>query len=99
MGALHPFCGDCLRWDLEFFNERQVMVKGNNVLTTGDVSRICNVAPRTVQKWFDAGVLGGYLIPLSKDRRIALKELRRFMKAHNIPLPDEAEPDEAEHKE
>jgi excisionase family DNA binding protein len=61
------------------------MAKGKNVLTTGDVARICNVAPRTVSKWFDTGQLRGYRIPGSKDRRIPLSELIRFMKVHNIP--------------
>lgn len=61
------------------------MAKGKNVLTTGDVAKICNVAPRTVSKWFDNGQLKGYRIPGSKDRRIPLSELLRFMKAHNMP--------------
>lgn len=61
------------------------MAKGKNVLTTGDVAKICNVAPRTVSKWFDSGQLKGYRIPGSKDRRIPLNELIRFMKAHNMP--------------
>ena len=61
------------------------MAKGKNVLTTGDVARICNVAPRTVSKWFDNGQLKGYRIPGSKDRRIPVSELIRFMKAHNMP--------------
>lgn len=62
-----------------------IMAKGKNVLTTGDVAKICNVAPRTVSKWFDSGQLKGYRIPGSKDRRIPLNELVRFMKAHNMP--------------
>jgi len=61
------------------------MAKGKNVLTTGDVAKICNVAPRTVSKWFDSGQLKGYRIPGSKDRRIPVSELIRFMKAYNIP--------------
>jgi excisionase family DNA binding protein len=63
------------------------MAKGKNVLTTGDVAKICNVAPRTVSKWFDSGQLKGYRIPGSKDRRIPLNELLRFMKQHNMPVP------------
>ena len=63
------------------------MAKGKNVLTTGDVAKICNVAPRTVSKWFDTGQLKGYRIPGSKDRRIPVSELLRFMKAHNMPPP------------
>ena len=54
-------------------------------MTTGQVAQICNVAPRTVTKWFDSGQLKGYRIPGSKDRRIPTSELIRFMKAHNIP--------------
>ena len=61
------------------------MAKGKNVLTTGDVARICNVAPRTVSKWFDSGQLKGYRIPGSKDRRIPVTELMRFMKENDIP--------------
>ena len=61
------------------------MAKGKNVLTTGDVARICHVAPRTVSKWFDNGQLKGYRIPGSKDRRIPVSELVRFMKVHNMP--------------
>ena len=61
------------------------MAKGKNVLTTGDVAKICNVAPRTVSKWFDSGQLKGYRIPGSKDRRIPVTELVRFMKVHNMP--------------
>ncbi len=57
-----------------------------DVLTTGEVAKICNVASRTVSKWFDSGQLRGYRIPGSKDRRIPVAALRKFMKAHNIPM-------------
>lgn len=57
-----------------------------DVLTTGEVAKVCNVAPRTVSKWFDSGQLKGYRIPGSKDRRIPLSNLLAFMKAHGIPL-------------
>lgn len=62
------------------------MTKQKDVLTTGQVARICNVAPRTVSKWFDTGQLRGYRIPGSKDRRIPIQSLIRFMKAHGMPL-------------
>ncbi len=57
-----------------------------DILTTGEVAKICNVAPRTVSKWFDNGSLKGYRIPGSKDRRIPMTQLVRFMKQHEIPL-------------
>lgn len=59
--------------------------KKKSVLTTGQVARICNVAPRTVSKWFDTGQLRGYRIPGSKDRRIPVEHLVRFMRSHGIP--------------
>ena len=46
------------------------MARSKDVLTTGEVAKICKVAPRTVTKWFDSGQLRGYRIPGSKDRRI-----------------------------
>ena len=64
----------------------EVKLMHKTVLTTGDVAKICNVAPRTVSKWFDAGHLRGYRIPGSKDRRIPIEHLLRFMRAHGIPL-------------
>ena len=57
-----------------------------DVFTTGEVAKICNVAARTVSKWFDSGQLQGYRIPGSKDRRITVANLMQFMKAHGIPL-------------
>jgi excisionase family DNA binding protein len=57
-----------------------------DVLTTGEVAKICNVASRTVSKWFDSGQLRGYRIPGSKDRRIPVSNLRKFMKNHGIPM-------------
>jgi len=62
------------------------MLFEKDVLTTGEVAKICNVAPRTVSKWFDNGSLKGYKIPGSKDRRIPVAELVKFMKTHGIPF-------------
>jgi excisionase family DNA binding protein len=56
------------------------------VFTTGQVAKICHVAPRTVSKWFDTGKLKGYRIPGSQDRRIPREQLIRFMKDNHIPL-------------
>jgi CheY-like chemotaxis protein len=61
-------------------------MKNKDVLTTGDVARICHVAPRTVSKWFDTGKLRGYRIPGSRDRRIPMGQLVKFMRAHGMPL-------------
>jgi excisionase family DNA binding protein len=61
-------------------------LRRKDVLTTGEVARICHVAPRTVSKWFDTGELRGYRIPGSRDRRIPVDQLTAFMRLHGIPL-------------
>lgn len=58
------------------------------VFTTGQVAKICKVAPRTVSKWFDSGRLQGYRIPGSQDRRIPREKLIKFLKEHGMPLGD-----------
>jgi PleD family two-component response regulator len=58
------------------------------VFTTGQVAKICKVAPRTVSKWFDSGRLRGYRIPETQDRRIPREYLIRFLKEQGMPLGD-----------
>lgn len=62
------------------------MSKQRQVYTTGQVAKICQVAPRTVSKWFDSGKLRGYRIPGSQDRRIPRDQLIRFLKENGMPL-------------
>ncbi len=64
------------------------MKRRKQILTTGEVARICHVAPRTVSKWFDSGKLRGYRIPGSRDRRIPLQQLMQFMRAYGMPLDE-----------
>src|SRR5262245_55906271 len=56
------------------------------VFTTGQVAKICKVAPRTVSKWFDSGRLRGYRIPGSQDRRIPREHLIKFLREHVMAL-------------
>lgn len=56
------------------------------VFTTGQVAKICQVAPRTVSKWFDSGRLRGYRIPGSQDRRIPREALIRFLRENGMPM-------------
>lgn len=58
--------------------------KGQKVFTTGQVAKLCKVAPRTVAKWFDAGRLRGYRIPVLGDRRIPREHLAAFLREHNM---------------
>ncbi len=56
--------------------------------TTGQVAKICHVAPRTVSKWFDSGRLTGYRIPGSMDRRVPKTDLLEFMRKNNLPMSE-----------
>jgi two-component system response regulator RpaA len=61
-----------------------------NVLTTGQIAKICEVAPRTATKWCDDGLIKGcYRLPGSKDRRIPRASLIAFMQQHNLVIPEE----------
>lgn len=74
-------------------------VKGPNAmkdyLTTGRVSKLLGVAPRTVSKWFDKGLFGpnSFKVPDASgsmngsDRRISLADLASFCARHRIPVP------------
>ena len=55
-----------------------------DTFTTGQVALLTGVAPRTVSKWFDTGVLKGYRIPLSLDRRIPRHALVEFLIVHGM---------------
>ena len=59
------------------------------IYTTGQVAKLCKVAPRTVSKWFDSGRLKGYRLPGSQDRRIPREELYNFLTEHGMPIPEE----------
>lgn len=62
------------------------MAKSKKVLTTGDLARVSNVSLRTAQKWFDMGLLSGYLLPGSKNRRVTAVEVKKFMEENNMPM-------------
>lgn len=59
-------------------------VKVQDVYTTGKVARLCEVAPRTVSKWVDSGLLKGWRIPGSFDRRINHADLVAFLRFHGL---------------
>ena len=62
-------------------------------LTTGQVARLCKVAPRTVVKWCDdPNGLKNYKIYGSLDRRICAGDLVEFCVRTLMPVPDEVKP-------
>lgn len=67
--------------DAEFYRH----IRNRPALSTGQIARLCGVAPRSVAKWFDLGLLKGYRLPGSLDRRVPRDELIAFLKRHNMP--------------
>lgn len=64
--------------------------RGMDVFSTGQIAKMCRVAPRTVSKWFDSGKLKGYRIPGpgTCDRRVQKDDLLEFLRLHNMPIPE-----------
>lgn len=55
------------------------------VYTTTQIGEICRVAPRTAQKWYDAGFLKGEQIGGKKIRLIYRDSLVSLMKESKMP--------------
>lgn len=55
---------------------------------TTDIAKICHVMPSTVGRWLDEKRIPSYKTG-GGHRRVWTKDLVRFLKDHNIPLPTE----------
>src|SRR4051794_24758012 len=60
----------------------------DNLFTTHDISRMLQVDPSTVSKWIDRGVLIAFRTP-GGHRRVRSGDLRSFLLAHQMPVPEE----------
>ena len=56
--------------------------------TTHEISRLIQVDPSTVSKWIDKGILAAFRTP-GGHRRVRSGDLRNFLLAHHMPLPEE----------
>jgi hypothetical protein len=56
------------------------------VLSTGDVARICHCSINSAIRWMDSGDLRSFKVPLSRVRRTTPAWLMEFMRANNLPL-------------
>ena len=61
----------------------------DQILTTGDIAKYCNVHSRTVIRWIENGSLKAYKLPGRGNNRVEADEFVRFLKAHNMPIPDQ----------
>ncbi len=60
----------------------------DQLYTTHDISRLLQVDPSTVSKWIDRGILLAFRTP-GGHRRVRSGDLRTFLIAHQMPVPDE----------
>lgn len=60
----------------------------DEILTVYKASQYCNVAPKTIINWIDAGHIKAYKT-VGGHRRIRKPDLEDFMRRQGIPLPSE----------
>ncbi|HYX92081.1 MAG TPA: response regulator [Myxococcaceae bacterium] len=60
----------------------------DQLYTTHDISRLLQVDPSTVSKWIDRGILLAFRTP-GGHRRVRSSDLRTFLIAHQMPVPEE----------
>lgn len=63
-------------------------------MTTGQVAKACSCSPKLVAKWIDTGLLKGYKLPGSQDRRVERADLEAFAEKHGMALQEESEPED-----
>lgn len=60
--------------------------------TTGQIARLCKVAPKTVINWIDRGLLPAYKVPSGQrhqHRRVIRANLLDFIVKNGLPVPEE----------
>jgi CheY-like chemotaxis protein len=58
------------------------------IYTTYDIGRMTGTDPTTVHKWIDKGLIHGFRTP-GGHRRVTAENLKAFLVAHNMPVPEE----------
>ena len=58
------------------------------ILTVFQASKLCNVTPKTIINWIDAGHIEAYRT-VGGHRRIKRLDMEVFMRKQGIPIPDE----------
>lgn len=60
-----------------------------DILSTGQVAKLCHVSAGTAKKWMDSGMIQGAYRLESSDRRVPRQSVIAFMREHGIPELDE----------
>jgi len=64
-------------------------VETNDVLTTGQIAKICRVDGRTVKRWINEGILKAYELPITGISRVRIDDFLLFLKRNKMPIPDD----------
>lgn len=74
-------------------NDKSALLNNNlsskQVLTTGDIAKLCNVHFRTVIRWIERGRLKAYKLPGRGNNRVEVKDFILFLNENNMPIPAE----------
>lgn len=62
--------------------------------SSGDVAKFCDVNPRTVIRWIEAGKLNAFKLPGRGNNRVKQEDLVSFLLSNHIPLPSELIPEQ-----
>jgi len=57
--------------------------------SSGDVAKVCDVNPRTVIRWIEAGKLNAFKLPGRGNNRVKHSDLLDFLQENQIPIPNE----------
>ena len=60
----------------------------DDILTVFQASKYCNVSPKTIINWIEAGHINAYKT-VGGHRRIKKSDLEDFMRKQGIPIPEE----------
>jgi excisionase family DNA binding protein len=58
-------------------------------LTTGEIAKYCGVNFRTVIRWIERGHLKAHQLPGRGDNRVEVRDFLAFLRAHEMPIPEE----------
>lgn len=61
----------------------------DQLMTTGQCAKLARVAARTMAGWIDAGLVKGFRLPGSQDRRVYRPDLIRFLRESGYPVADD----------
>lgn len=57
--------------------------------SSGEVAKFCDVNPRTVIRWIEAGKLTAFKLPGRGNNRVKHNDLISFLQENQIPIPSE----------